>query len=138
LTHLALGLLHMADQRPKEGIAAMRRAAALCDGTRPRSVLGVQLALLGEAEEARQILDQLLSESKKRYVTPTSIASLHAALGETAPALTNLERGFELRDTRMVFLKDDPHWRGLRAEPRFAGLMKVLKLDRYGPGLTPI
>ena len=138
LTHLALGLLHMSDQRPKEGIAAMRRAVELSDGTRPRSVLGVQLALLGEAEEAQQILDQLLSESKQRYVTPTSIASLYAALGETAPALTNLERGFELRDTRMVFLKDDPHWRGLRAEPRFAGLMKVLKLDRYGPGLTPI
>ncbi|NDZ18153.1 hypothetical protein C7T35_35855 [Variovorax sp. WS11] len=138
LTHLALGLLYMSDQRPKEGIAAMRRAVRLSDCTRPKAVLGVQLALLGEGEEARQILDQLTNESKTRYVTPTSIASLHAALGETASALTTLEHGLVARDTRMVFLKDDPHWRGLRAEPRFVALMKALKLDRYGPGLTPI
>ena len=73
-----------------------------------------------------------------RYVTPTSIASLHAALGEAAPALSALERGFTTRDTRMIFLKDDPHWISLRSEPRFDALMKTLKLDRYGPGLTPI
>lgn len=139
LTHLAMGLLHMFDQHPDEGIAAIRRAVALADGTtRPRSVLGVQLARLGQMDEARGILKNLLAESKTRYVTPTSIASLHAALGEVAPALTALEQGFTARDTRMVFLKDDPHWTGLRSEPRFVALMKTLKLDRYGPGLTPV
>lgn len=139
LTHLAIGLLHMAEQHPDQGIAAIRRAVALSDGTtRPRSVLGVQLARLGETEETRRILIQLLAESKTRYVTPTSIASLHAALGEAAPALAALEQGFMTRDTRMIFLKDDPHWTPLRSEPRFAALMKTLKLDRYGPGLAPI
>ncbi|MDL9997544.1 winged helix-turn-helix domain-containing protein [Variovorax sp. J22P240] len=139
LTHLAAGLLHLAAQRPEQGIAAIRRAVALADGTtRPRSVLGVQLARLGEIEEVRSIQRQLLTESRERHVAPTTIASLHAALGEVEPALAALEQGFRLRETRMVFLKDDPHWTSLRAEPRFVALMKALKLDRYGPGLSPI
>jgi DNA-binding winged helix-turn-helix (wHTH) protein/TolB-like protein/Flp pilus assembly protein TadD len=139
LTHLAMGLLHVHDRQFDQGIAAMRRAVKLADATtRPRSVLGVQLARLGEREAARTILDQLLTESKTRYVTPTSIASLHAALGEASPALAALENGLLQRDVRMAYIKDDPHWIGLRAEPRFAALMKGLKLDRYGRGLTPI
>ncbi|MBT2323668.1 tetratricopeptide repeat protein [Variovorax paradoxus] len=139
LTHLALGLLHVHDRRFEQGIAAMRRAVELADATtRPRSVLGVHLARLGESEGARTILNQLLTESKTRYVTPTSIASLHAALGEVPLALAALERGLVVRDVRMAFIKDDPHWISLRAEPRFAALMKTLKLDRLGRGLTPI
>lgn len=139
LTHLAAGLMHMSDARPEQGIASIRRAVALSDATtRSWSVLGVQLARLGETEEARSILNQLLTASKSRYVTPTSIASLHAALGEVGSALTALEQGLVLRDTRMVFLKGDVHWTGLRSEPRFVTLMQALKLDRYGPGLSPI
>ena len=42
-----------------------------------------------------------------------------------------------MRDTQLVFLKDDPRWSGLRSEPRFVALMHKLKLDRYGPGLSP-
>lgn len=139
LTHLALGLLLMAERHPEQGIASIRHAVAVSDGTtRPWSVLGVQLARVGEATETSQILDRLLTESKTRYVTPTSIASLHAALGETDLALTALEQGFKVRDTRMIYLKDDPHWTDLRTEPRFRSLLKALKLDSYGPGLTPI
>lgn len=94
LTHLAAGLMHMSDARPEQGIASIRRAVALSDATtRSWSVLGVQLARLGETEEARSILNQLLTASKSRYVTPTSIASLHAALGEVGSALTALEQG---------------------------------------------
>jgi len=62
---------------------------------------------------------------------------MHAALGETAQALDALERAYEIRDVQLVFLKDDPRWSSLRSEPRFVALMRKLKLDRYGPGLSP-
>ena len=93
---------------------------------------------LPKRREARQILDRLLEESGMRYVAPSSIASLHAALGEVGPALAALERGLAVREVRMAFLKDDPHWESLRSEPRFGALLRTLKLDRYGRGLTPI
>jgi hypothetical protein len=38
----------------------------------------------------------------------------------------------------MAYLKDDDHWADLRAEPRFAALLKALKLDGFRPGLAPL
>ena len=64
----------------------------------------------------------------------TSVAALHAALGESAPALYALERAFAVRDTRLVYLKDDVRWAGLRQEPRFVAMLARMRLDRYGPG----
>jgi hypothetical protein len=97
----------------------------------------MHLARMGRRDEARTVQNQLLDLAKTRYVSPVSLAVLHAALGETALALNALDRAFAARDTQLVFLKDDPRWSGLRKEPRFVALMQALKLDRYGPGLSP-
>jgi hypothetical protein len=43
-----------------------------------------------------------------------------------------------VRDTRLVELKDDPSWRSLRDQPRFAALMRKLGLSGLGPGLTTV
>ena len=138
LAHRTQGLLYLAEQQPELGIASLRRAVALADGnTRPRALLGMHLARLGQQDETRAILNDMLNAAKTRYVPPVSLAVLHAALGENALALDALERGFAVRDTQLVFLKEDSRWSGLRKEPRFAALMHKLKLDRYGPGLSP-
>jgi hypothetical protein len=97
----------------------------------------MHLARLGRRDETRAILDQLLQQADTRYVPAFSLAVLHAALGENANALDALEKAYAARDPQLVFLKDDPRWSGLRHEPRFASLMRVMKLDRYGPGLSP-
>jgi DNA-binding winged helix-turn-helix (wHTH) protein/TolB-like protein/tetratricopeptide (TPR) repeat protein len=138
LAHRTQGLLYLAEQQPELAIASLRRAVALADGnTRPRALLGMHLARLGQRDETRAILNDLLNVAKTRYVPPVSLAVLHAALGENALALDALERGFAVRDTQLVFLKEDSRWSGLRKEPRFAALMHELKLDRYGSGLSP-
>jgi hypothetical protein len=84
------------------------------------------------------ILNQLLVRARTRYVPPSSLATVYAALGETEPALDALDRAFLTRDTRLVFLKDDMRLVGLRNEPRFVTLVRKLKLDRFGPGLAPL
>ena len=138
LAYRTQGLLHLADQQPELAIASLRRAVALADGnTRASALLGVHLARMGQREETRAILDQMLERAKTRYVPQASLAVLHAALGENVLALDALERAFAGHDTQLIFLKDDPRWAGLRKEPRFAALMRKLKLDRYGPGLMP-
>ena len=139
LAHCTQGLLHLAEHQPDNAIADMRRAVALADGTsRPSALLAVYLARLGQIEEARNILNQLLTREKTRYVPPCSLAVVYAALGEVGPALDALDRAFLTRDTRLTFLKDDPRLAGLREEPRFVALMHKLKLDRFGPGLAPL
>jgi hypothetical protein len=82
-------------------------------------------------------LNQLLTLAKTRYVPPSSLAAVHAALGEVEPALDALDRAFLTRDTRLTFLKDDTRLASLRKEPRFVALVHKLKLDRFGPGLAP-
>ena len=117
----------------------MRRGVELADGTtRPLALLGMHLARIGQREEARDILNRLLTLAKTRYVSPSSIAAVHAALGEVDPALDALDQAFVARDTRLIFLKDDPRLMSLRQEPRFVALMHKLKLDQFGPGLAPI
>jgi DNA-binding winged helix-turn-helix (wHTH) protein/Tfp pilus assembly protein PilF len=136
-TYVVLGKLRLAEGRLDDAIAALRRATALNNGSsRPQAVLGVQLAAVGQADETRQQLAALEAHSRSRFVLPTSIASLHTALGQVGPALDALEQALAVRDPRVVFLKDDPHWRALHPEPRFTALLKRLGLDRFGPGLS--
>jgi len=137
--HYTQGLLYLGERQPDQGIGEMRRAVELADGiSRPSAVLAAYLARLGQNEEARMILNQLLVRARTRYVPPSSLATVYAALGETEPALDALDRAFLTRDTRLVFLKDDTRLVGLRNEPRFVTLVRKLKLDRFGPGLAPL
>ena len=139
IAHMTQGLTHLAEGQPELGIAAFRRGVTFAHGsTQPESLLAVHLARSGQRDEAQAILSQLLAQSKTRYVPPTSTAAVHAALGEVAPALAALEQAYQVRDTRLIYMKDDPRWLGLRKEQRFVALMQRLKLDRFGPGLCGI
>lgn len=134
-----LGLLRLAQGQPDQGIGALRRSVDMSSGTtRPKAVLAVQLAGHGQSDEARAILLQLLARAKGQYLPGTHLAMVHAALGETAPALDALDRAYVDRDPRLIYLKDDPSWAPLRNEARFATLMKKLNLDQFGPGLAPV
>src|SRR5258708_237348 len=65
LAHCTQGLLYLADRQPDKAIADMRRGVALADGTsRPSALLATYLARLGQADEARTILNQLLTLAK--------------------------------------------------------------------------
>uniref|UniRef100_UPI002DD6A9D8 tetratricopeptide repeat protein n=1 Tax=Pseudorhodoferax sp. TaxID=1993553 RepID=UPI002DD6A9D8 len=136
---MLLGKLRLAEGRVDDGIAALRRAAALGrDSSRPQAMLGVQLAAVGRGEETLDLLAALEDRNRTRFVPPTAIAALHAALEQVGPALDKLEQAVAVRDARVVFLKDDPYWRTLRPEPRFAALLKQLRLDHFGPGLSQV
>lgn len=139
LSHVVQGMLLVANKQPDEGVTALRKAVDLGGGvSRPRAMLGVQLAAMGRLAEARALLASLQDQARTRFVPPTSLAALHAALGSGDAAMTELERAYNLRDTRLIYLKDDPHWRELRTEPRFVALMRKLGLDRFGRGLSPV
>lgn len=138
VAHQVQALFDLAQRRPTEGIAALRRAVAQAPAsTSPLSMLGMYLARLGQRGEAQTILNQLVALDKTRFVPPTALAAVQAALGEVNAALDSLDRAFSVRDQRLIFLKDDPRWVGLRQQPRFKAMMVQLKLDRFGPGLSP-
>jgi len=140
LVVMVLGMLEMAENRFEDGVRTLRRAVELDAGesARPHALLAMHLARMGRQDEARAILMEMEKRARLRFVPPTSLAAVHAALGNTVPALDLLERAYLVRDTRITRLKDDPSWTSLRDEPRFLALKRKLKLDQYGPGLTPV
>ena len=78
----------------------------------------------GHHDRAREILDRLESRAKKEYVSPQNLALVHIGLGEHQRALDLLERAFEERDVRLVFLKVVPIYDPLRRDPRFQRLLE--------------
>jgi tetratricopeptide (TPR) repeat protein len=97
--------------------------------THPHAFNGYALAKAGRTAEARYVLDELSKLSIGRYVPPYHIALIYNGLGETEETLRWLERGFEQRDAKMVFLKVEPKWNNLRSEPRFVDLMQRMNFE---------
>lgn len=131
---LAQSLLEEGDEAA--GIAALRRAAELSGGSSLfDGLLGHHLARLGHRAEARQILERLQARACSTYVAATTMAAVHAGLGDRAQALDALDRAVDERDLRIGFVKDAPYWACLRAEPRFADLLRRIRLDGRGRGI---
>jgi Flp pilus assembly protein TadD len=106
-----------------EAIAEARKGREVYGSSRLTSYLAYALAKSGRQAEARSELGKLLKLSREGYVPPYNIAMIYQGLGETNKVLRWLERGFQQRDPRMVFLKVEPKWNSLRADPRFQNLM---------------
>lgn len=135
VAHLTLAGLHLADNKPDLALQAVRRADALADGsTQAAALLGVLLARLGRRDEAQAVLTRVIELGRTRYVPPTTVAAIHAALGNVEPALDALDRAYAVRDARLVYMKDDGRWSRLRQQPRFVALVRRMKLDGLRPG----
>jgi hypothetical protein len=60
-------------------------------------------------------------------VTPYGVALIHAGLGERQQALAWLERALDDRAHWLVWLKLDPRFDPLRADPGFAELLRRIR-----------
>ena len=83
-------------------------------------------ALSGNQEEALRLLQQLMAQSKKQYVSPFYVAIVYIGLGKTETAMDWMERAFADRSNGLVFLKVEPEVDPLRSNPRFIALQKRL------------
>ena len=109
-----------------EAIAEAQKARELSGPTNshPMGFLGYALAKSGKQVEARAVLAELLKSASERYVSPYNIALIYNGLGEHDETFAWLERGYQQRDQRMVFLKVEPKWNNLRDDSRFQNLMR--------------
>lgn len=82
----------------------------------------------GKREEARQVLTRLSAMSREKYVTPYGVALVYAGLGDKDQAFAWLNKAYAGRSHWLVWLNRDPRWDTLRPDPRFAELVKRLRL----------
>ena len=81
-----------------------------------------------QTTEAHRVLAQLHQLAQHRYVTAYGVALVYAGLGEHDHAFTWLHKALEERTHWLVWLKLDPRWDGLCADPRFVDLLRRIGL----------
>jgi len=81
----------------------------------------------GRQAQAVEALAQLERLSDRRFVTSYGIALVHAGLGQNDAAFASLNNAFDERSNWLVWLRLDPRWNGLRADPRFTQLVSRMR-----------
>ena len=126
----AIGRALIGKRAYPEAIEALRKAIAL-SGDSPDELVELARAnaLSGRKAEALKIVEDLKRPSAEhRYVAPTSIGSIYAALGDKDQAFEWYERALRERDVLLVLLNVDPMFDGVRSDARFGALMKRVGL----------
>jgi TolB-like protein/Tfp pilus assembly protein PilF len=125
-----LGRIYEQRGQHPESIAAFEKALALNDAPMFRAGLGRALALAGQRKSALKVLNDLEGQSGQRYVSGYNKAVIHLALGDQDRAFSCLEQAYDERCEMMTWVKVDPHFDQIRADPRFANLLHRVGLDR--------
>ncbi len=89
--------------------------------------LGLALGVCGKKAEARAVLEQL--QGSERYILPTSFAHVYLGLGEIDAAFEWFDRAVEERDQMMMPILSYAHFDPIREDPRFAALLRKMKLE---------
>jgi TolB-like protein len=88
--------------------------------------LGLALGVCGREAQAREVLARLQRSS--RYNLPTTIGHVHLGLGEIDAAFECFDRAVVERDQIMIPILSYAHFDPIRGDPRFAELVRKMKL----------
>ena len=65
---------------------------------------------------------------RKGNTSPVTVAQIYAMEGEWEKALDLLDKAAQYRDRRLLYVNVFPFFKGLRDQPRFAALLRKMKL----------
>ncbi len=130
LGHYMLGQFYLSRSESENAIAEFNKTLEIIPGFATAiASLGHAYALMGRQVEARQLVQELLDKSATSYVPPALIAEVEFALGDKEKAYEHLERAFEERSNWLLYFKAFPGFDDIRAEEKFAKLIKRMGLD---------
>jgi hypothetical protein len=84
--------------------------------------------LAGRKAEANMILNELLEQNRRRYVTPPALANVYIGLGDKDQAFFWLEKAYQGRSYYLAYLKVFPADDPLRSDPRLDDLLRRMGL----------
>jgi serine/threonine-protein kinase len=129
-THLILGIVQEQGGRYAEADMALREALALSPDDTHVLVTQARCAMhAGRPKEAFALAERVRELERHRYVSPSDLAKLAIALGEFDAAFSALQRAKEERRGWLAYLRVDPLFDPIRGDPRFAELLRAMRLD---------
>ena len=113
-----------------EALAAMKHAPEQASGAAYfGGVWGWINARCGHPAQALAELNRFRAEAREgRYVSHYSLAIIHAALGDSERAFAQLDSAYVEGTWAMFTLRVEPAFEAMRADPRFARLLKKVGL----------
>jgi tetratricopeptide (TPR) repeat protein len=130
LPRMVLGQAYEQKGSYQQAIADLQQAATASHDSPPMlGALGHAYGVSGNRSNAEKILNQLMEQSKKQYVSPFYVAIVYAGLNENEKAVDWLEKAYKDRSNAIVFSKVDPQLDTLRSTPRFQSLLHRLALQ---------
>jgi tetratricopeptide (TPR) repeat protein len=127
--HDCLGESYLAKRMFDQALTEFRRAAS--GGEIVRTVgLARTYAAMGQKNEARKVLDELVKSAQAFYFPPYLFGVIYVALGENDQGLTRLEEAYTRRDPYLVHLKKDAAFDLIRSDARFQDLLRRMDFPR--------
>jgi tetratricopeptide (TPR) repeat protein len=125
--------MQLAKGQAREAIVSLEQAASLSKRSADSlSTLGYAYGVTGKRAQALQILRELETQSRRRYVSPIYMARVHVGLGNNEQALAWLERAYEERNFQLVGIYRWPYFEPLHSHPQFQDLLKRMGLPKSG------
>jgi DNA-binding winged helix-turn-helix (wHTH) protein/TolB-like protein/Tfp pilus assembly protein PilF len=123
-----LGLAYEAKGMYAEAITEFQTGVKLSGSPLMLALLGHAYAASGKTAEAKQVLSDLQQLQDQRYVSPYTVAAIHAGLGDNEQAFKWLQTAVEERDIWLMNLKVDPVFAGLRSQRQFTDILARIRL----------
>ncbi|HSE42549.1 MAG TPA: protein kinase [Acidobacteriota bacterium] len=129
LAYQFLGYVYEARKRYDEELAAFRKGLQISpNDPELKADLARALALSGQKQEARKMLEELLELSKEQYIVAYEIAMIYDALGQKDETFEWLGKAVQERSYQVSSMAVDPRLDPLRSDPRFKKLIAELHL----------
>ncbi len=119
---------YVLSKRPDEALAAWRRHVALTGRTDTLVMNAIFAATRGSTDEALKLVPAVIAGERRGEHDAYDVARVYAVLGRKDDAIHWLERSIQQREIAVRSLKQDPMLLPLRADPRFAGLLRRIGL----------
>jgi serine/threonine-protein kinase len=111
-----------------EAIAEEQKSLKLSGDDEGADVLGQDFQSQGYLKatnlKLQRTIDYLNEAAKDQYISPMNFAMVYAGLNDADQAIEWLEKSYQEHAIWMVFLKSDPQFDNIRADPRFQNLLK--------------
>ena len=115
--------------RYPEAIASFQKAVSIEPViAEPLMGLARVYAASGKKDEAAKIIAELNDRSKHPYVSNYLLADMYAGMGDKEKAFASLEKAYTDRSWYLTHLKLDPELDPLHDDPRFADLVRRVRL----------
>jgi eukaryotic-like serine/threonine-protein kinase len=115
----------------EESLAVCEKVASLLGGNPySRALRGLILAMSGQTDKARTILNELKARPKLDPVALVAIADDYSVLGEKDDAFEFLEAAYQERASLLIYLGVRPTFDNIRSDSRFANLLRRMGLPQ--------